>query len=641
MSLIRQLWLLLLATVLVAVAGSVLVTVGAARGYLETQLRLKNSDNAQALALALSQQGGDAALAEVLIAAQFDTGFYERIVLATPDGRVLAERRTAPRVSGAPGWFVRAVPIDSTPGVAQVSDGWRALGTLEVVSAAGFAHADLWRSSLRSAAWLALVGLLAAALAAAVLRRIRRPLQATVEQAQALVERRFVIAAEPRVPELRQLSRAMNAMVQRLQAVFGEQGAQLELLRREAQADALTGLAHRAHFMAALASLRQREDAPAHGALLLLRVRDLAGLNRELGHAATDALLCTLAQALRALPAAQAEAAQAGRLNGCDFALLVPHAEPASAAEELQRGVKAAMAAWPTASTAIGAVYWQPALAVPALLQSADAALVHAEAQASFGQAIGLAVGLAPAADAPLLGEGEWRRRLLRALEQGDAVLGSYPVVARDGRVLHLEAPLRLRLQEGGALEPAACWLPWALRAQLSARADLLAVRLALGEIARDGQARGVNLAPASLADSSFVAQLRAMLQAQPQAAGALWLEVGEQAAIEQLALLGELGRQVRPLGVRLGLEHAGERLARIASLYEAGLDYVKLDAALTLGMAHSPQRTDFVRGLVWMLHGLGMQVHAEGVREAADADALWVCGVDGQTGPWVSAQPG
>ena len=113
MSLIRQLWLLLVITVLVALLGSVLVTVGAARSYLETALRVKNSDNAQALALTLSQQGADPAIAELAIAAQFDTGFYEHIRLVGPDGRTLVERRAAPRAPAVPAWFARLAPSRS------------------------------------------------------------------------------------------------------------------------------------------------------------------------------------------------------------------------------------------------------------------------------------------------------------------------------------------------------------------------------------------------------------------------------------------------------------------------------------------------------------------------------------------------
>ena len=634
MSLIRQLWLLLLATVVAGVVGSTLVTVSAARDTLETQLRLKNSDNAQALALTLSQQHGDAALLELALSAQFDTGFYDRIALRGADGKTLVERRAEPRPSEAPAWFVRALPIASPPGVAQVSDGWKPIGSLEVVSASAFVYGDLWRGSLRSAGWLALVGVLTGLLAALVLGRIRTPLQDTVEQARALVERRFVMLREPKVPELRQLSQAMNTMVERLQTVFGEQGAQLEALRRQAQVDPLTGLAHRGHFMNRLAAaLGRRDDTTSTGALLLLRVRDLAGLNRVLGHAQTDALLRKIAEALSARCEAQ-PLAQAGRLNGSDFAVLVAGADAATLGAELGAALRDARAGVSQAQIAIGAVGWQAGSEVGPLLQRADAALVRAETQDGHGLAVE-----APTDAPPALGEEAWRARLLQALARGDAELVAYPLLDRAGSLLHLECPLRLRLDAGAAPQTAAHWLPWAQRTGLTAEADRTAVTLALAQCRADGKPRGVNLAPDSLADGGFVASLRALLLSQPDAARLLSLEVAERAAVERLPLVRELARQLQPLGVKLGLEHAGERLARIDRLYEAGLDYVKLDAAQTLGVHGDSRRQDFVRSLVSMLHGLGMQVHAEGVRSAEDAQTLWDCGIDGQTGPWISSR--
>ena len=99
-----------------------------------------------------------------------------------------------------------------------------------------------------------------------------------------------------------------------------------------------------------------------------------------------------------------------------------------------------------------------------------------------------------------------------------------------------------------------------------------------------------------------------------------------------------EVGRLLRPLGVRFGLEHAGERLGQIDRLYELGLDYIKLDASLAVGVAGSGAARDFVRTTAALLHALSVQVHAEGVRDAADAEALWGCGIDAITGPWASA---
>ena len=638
MSLIRQLWLLLLGTMAIALIGSAAVNAGAARGYLQTQLRLKNSDNAQALALSLSHSQGDPALLELAIAAQFDTGSYESIRLTAPDGKTLVNRQATPMPADAPQWFVRLLPIQADPGVAQVSDGWRPVGTLALASATSFAHAHLWQGTVRSTGWLLFAGAVAGVLAALVLRRIQAPLDATVAQAQALTERRFVTVSEPQVPELRQVSRAMNTLVQRLQAVFGEQGAQLEALRLQAQTDGLTGVANRAHFMANLEALGRRDSAPAQATLLLLRVRSLALLNQTMGHAAVNALLQALAQALQAAPHA---VQPAGRLNGSDFALLL--AGPDGEAPRQLAAVRAALAPWPAASVAVGGAGWVPAVGLAELMQAADAALVRAEAQPGFALSVD-----APRVGAmtPPLGEADWRQRLNTALRHGAAgaagaaSLGAFAVVARDGALLHLECPLRLQLVEAGPLEPAARWLPWALRCGLSTPVDGLALALALARSEADGLPRCVNLAPDSLRDSGFVASLRTQLLAQPRAASLLWLELAEPAATGQLDHVRELGRQLRPLGVKLGIEHAGASLAGIARLYEAGLDYVKLEAALSMGIATDPSRASFVRGLVGTLKSLGMQVMAEGVVEAADAQALWVCGVDGITGPVVPSLP-
>ena len=140
-----------------------------------------------------------------------------------------------------------------------MSDGWRPIGRLQLWSQADWALDALWTGCLRMAGWLTALGLMAAAIAALAVRAWRRPLEATVAQAQALEERRFVIADEPRVPELRRLTRSMNSLVRRLQAVFEHQAATLEELRLQAHTDAVTGLTQRRHFVGAA---EQRAAAP-------------------------------------------------------------------------------------------------------------------------------------------------------------------------------------------------------------------------------------------------------------------------------------------------------------------------------------------------------------------------------------------
>jgi diguanylate cyclase (GGDEF)-like protein len=428
----------------------------------------------------------------------------------------------------------------------------------------------------------------------------------------------------------------MNSMVSRLKLVFEGQATQVETLRRQANCDRLTGLSNRSHFMGQLAAVLQREDGSAEGGLVLLRVLDLAELNRALGHEVTDRLICAIAQALQAYTV-RVDGCFVGRLNGSDFALCLPVGGLAEeTARALAEGLRAVLPAFgKQAAVAAGAVELSRGTPQAELMSMADMALARAEARGAFS------VETAGEAGGSLmrLGEGGWRRRLHEALIEGRVAMVEFPVRDMAGRLLHLECPLRVQIDPDGALEPAARWLPLAARARLTAALDERALSLVLAAIALDGQARAVNLAVGSLADSGFAARLRAQLLQAPRAARQVWLEVPEIAAAEHFELVRELGRQLRPTGARFGLEHAGERLGRIERLFELGLDYVKLDAAITHGVGADGSRAGFVTGLAAMLHSLSLQVVAEGVGNQADAAALWQCGVDAQTGPWVSAQ--
>lgn len=638
MSLIRQIWLLVLVTVLMAFLGSFGVWMVSARGYLETQLRLKNADNAQSLALSLSQQKGDVPSMDLTVQAMFDTGFYKRITLKDSVGRVLFSREADPHIGRehVPQWFTDLVPVDSAPGVAQVSDGWRALGQVEVVSHAGFAHDQLWQGSLKTLSLLAGLGVLSGIIATLGVRGIRTPLNATVGQAQALMERRFITVDEPKVPELARLSRAMNAVVVRLKSQYDEQANMVEQLRQQAHCDVLTGLSHRRHFMAQLGAALDNDEGSGAGVLYLVRIVDLGGINRLLGHRLTDNLLQRLAVILAEVSSGVSDKAT-GRLNGGDFAICltasdVPLPQPEYYAEAIRRAFAEQAL---TASVVVGATNWHRGMPMQQVLAAADSALARAESRGPFAvESVALVH-----AHAEVLGEDQWRRRLTAALSERRMQLMRFPVLNADGGLVHFECPARLQLDtQDGAYEPAAQWLPMALRCGLVSQIDEAAVTLALEQIAVDGQPRGVNLSPASLTDSGFIPRLRSLLLTKADASHRLWLEVAESAAVDHFELVRELCKQLRPLGAKVGLEHAGERLTRIEFLFEAGLDYVKLDASVAQGVAQDAARAAFVSGTVSMLHGLGLQVYAEGVADVQDIAVLHQSGVDGVTGPAVKS---
>jgi EAL domain-containing protein (putative c-di-GMP-specific phosphodiesterase class I)/GGDEF domain-containing protein len=635
MSLMRQIAWLVLGVVLAALVGAVGLSAVSTQQLMRTQLQLKNADNAQSLALALSQQQGDAELIKLLVSAQFDTGAYEFVRWRAANGDTLYERGEAPRPGRAPAWFRSLFPMDAAPGVAQVSSGWQALGTVELKSHASYAHDALWLSTRRLVAWLLIVGIAAAVIAWAGLRRIRRPLDAAVAQAEGVLSGSYGQVTEPRVPELQRLIRAMNAMVQRVRDLFEAQAGQLLVLREQVHHDPLTGVSTRRHFLAELDAALQRDDGPVIAGLVLVRLRDIPGLNARLGRPVVDDVLLTIVSALQVYPES-VPGCRVGRLNGGDFALWLPaEGVAAETAHALADALRASVPAYGAGvQVALGAIELPRERPSSVWLGEADAALARAEHQSEARGGFVVEIVAEPGLGREQ-GEALWRAQLQEAVSQQRGRLVEYPVKDRAGRLLHLECPLQLHLD--GHDVPAATWLPLAVRARLTASVDLLAVQLALKAIAADGQARCINVAPSSLPDAAFLPQLRELLAQWPQAARALLLDLTEAAATEHFDRLLELGQQLRPLGVKLGLEHAGAGLAQVERLYQAGLDYVKLDASVLLGVAGEAGRAAFVRGMVIMLRSLALKVYGEGVVDEMDAQALWDCELDGITGPWVT----
>jgi len=632
MTLIRQVWLMLFGILLFALVGSLATHALLARQSLRAQLQARNEDDAMILALVLSRQQGDAARMQLVAAAQDRSRPYRRQRLLREDGSLIFELVQPERPTAAPRWFVQLLPLRVEPGRAEVSDGGRPVGRLQIWSQADWAHDALWTGCLRMAGWLVALGGIAGAMAAVAMRAWRRPLDATVAHARALQEPRFLIADEPRPPELRLLTRTMNSLVRRLQGVFEHQAATLEAMRQQAQADAVTGLTQRRHFVAQLDNALRAETHRGAG-LLLVRLRQLDAMNRRIGHEATDRLLAALAQVLQSYPR-HVQGALTGRLNGADFALYLPASGMAEeSARSLLQALRAALSTVDReADLAIGGAELPQPCNAAAALSLADGALAQAESAGAF------ALCMAPTAPVGerSRGEGEWQARLAAALRFGRVRLIEFEVRDARGDLLHLDCPMHLQLDTDGAYEPATRWLAMAVRCRLVDQADLGALELALQAIARDGRPRCINVAAASLATDGFVAEVQHRLDAAPTAAAKLWIDVAEGAAL-QPRRLRDVVAAWRRQGVRVGLEHAGARLRELSRLHALGVDYVKIDGAFVQGVASQPDVRELARGLVTLVRGMQVQILAEAVRDEADLAALWELGFDGATGPALS----
>jgi diguanylate cyclase (GGDEF)-like protein len=643
MTMTRRFALLIAAILLPALAGSLWLHTLAARDALQVQLEVLSQDAATALALSMSQQGGDAAAMQAVAAAQFDLGHYRSLRFVDSEGRPVFERTQAASVAAAPAWFIRLLPLRAPMGQAPVSSGWQQLGLLQVESQAAWAHAALWSACARTGGLLALLAAAAMALATWLLRGWERPLRAAVAQAQAIAQGRFQVADEPAMPELRALTRSMNAMAAQLRHVFEQQAGEVAALQRQAQTDVVTELPLRRHFVGRLTD-RLADPAAAGSALLLVRLLRLETLNERLGFDATDRLLAATAEILQTY-VQRVPGAAAGRLNGSDFGLLLP---AAGVAGETAESLSAAIGASPITRAAaarfcVGGVDALRGQSAGAALAAADAALAQAEASERP------VVVTADDRGVDIAGARAWRARMEAALDAGRTRLAELPVVDRDGHLIHLECPLRVRLAAAESApsealqddyRPAREWLAQAMRARLMPRVDLVALDLALEAIASDGIPRCVHVAQASLAEPGFMRTVDQRLAAAPMAAQRLAIEWVESLQPGAASLLREAAAAWRARGVRIGAEHAGASPQSLTQWQSVAIDYVKIDARHLQGAADNEAVRGYAGSLAALVHGLGLQALAEGIGDRRDLQALWALGFDGAAGAAVALTP-
>ncbi|MDX1465135.1 MAG: EAL domain-containing protein [Halomonas sp.] len=630
MSLIKQLWLIIVGLLLLAFGGSLFIGVNASRAYIEQEVLIKNADNASALALTMSQMPKDPVTLELLVSAQFDTGHYRRVELRSPEGEIIEQRVGAEAISDVPAWFMDLVRFDIPPGRAVVQDSWRQFGTLLLESQHSFAYRSLWQSTLNLVGWFGLAAAISLLLAWWIVRQIRRPLGAVVQQARQIGERRFTTVPAPRTRELREVVEAMNHLSGAVRTMLSEESKKLDQLRQQLQHDPVTGVLEREAFLSQLQIHLDSQDARASGALALVRVAHLAEINERLGRTETDALLQRVAQGLDQFGRIHGGGIT-GRLNGSDFALLLPGVvdlEPLR--HDLQRRLAAMRERTEMPLGLPGALIdYAQGDRRGMLLASLDGALSAAEARSDEG----MMIAEGPQRLSLFTSHDEWRRALQVAMAKG-VYLAHYPVLDSTGELLHFECPSRLRLASDW--QPAGVFMPWISRLGLDSQLDLAVIDEAIRDITQRGKPLGINLSAASIRDVHFVVELQSRLKARPDVAKLLWLELPEAMAIHDLTSFRSLCQALQPLGCRIGLEHVGASFTRIADLQDLGLAYLKLDRTLVRGIDRGAEQQTILRGMATLCHSLGILAIGEGVEHREEARVLFELGLDGATGPGI-----
>lgn len=396
----------------------------------------------------------------------------------------------------------------------------------------------------------------------------------------------------------------------------------LDRLRFDAYHDALTGLANRRRFQAAVEAGIQVRPAPGEVvAVMQFDVDSLREVNETLGHESGDRLLIEVGKRLRERAP---DGALVARLGGDEFAVLLraegPDAAQASALSmqyalvEPMRLDKFTL----DVGASVGIAFFpEHGGDAATLMQRADVASFAAKHNPRSIQVY------LPAMEQRSLHRISLVSELRRAIDDDELTLYYQPKVAiAERRVIGMECLLRWEHPEHGLISPDE-FIPVAEHTGLVGALTRHVLDKAITQgVAwhRAGRTIGisVNLSPRNLVDPDLPDELAAMLAEAELPADFLTLEITETAMANEVDPRADRPlpglKRLHELGVRLAVDDFGTGYSALSYLRNLPIQEVKIDKTFVLGMATEPADLAIVRAVVDLGRHLGITVVAEGV---------------------------
>ena len=412
--------------------------------FIEDQLYTNAENTASSLGLAISKtsSGKDLAMAETMINAVFDSGLYEAIVFTDLNGKVLYQRRMPTAIGDVPSWFVSRIELP--PAVAKVPVGreWMLVGRLSVEGHRGHAYAQMYDAFKEVLSSFALLSLLAMAGVYILLKIVLRSLQKVREQAEAVIENRFIVHSKlPRTREFRDVVLAMNSLVVKVREIFRHEAEAIARYNRLLYEDQETGFYNRHYFRIKMEEFLEDSDRFSSGYVLAVQIETYDTLHKDLGANEMHRLVLRLRDVILSQTKSVADTIRC-RTRESDMMLIFPGFDASGAQAVSEKVLSACRKTECPVNCAL--VGYRAQARLSKIMAMVDNALMLAAAQEEKQ----VACYIDEERDiVPALGHDAWMQQIREAMRQERFIVMFQPVQDREGHTVQEGLLLGLRFE--------------------------------------------------------------------------------------------------------------------------------------------------------------------------------------------------
>ncbi|NJR55701.1 MAG: EAL domain-containing protein [Acaryochloris sp. CRU_2_0] len=404
-----------------------------------------------------------------------------------------------------------------------------------------------------------------------------------------------------------------------------------EQLVHDALHDALTRLPNRVLFIDRLAqAIKQNQRHPQDQfAILFLDLDRFKMINDSLGHMIGDRLLIEVAHRLQEC---LREEDTVARLGGDEFVILLNTMQTLDhvllTAERIQKQLKLGFSIEGHeifTGTSIGIALSSPEYQHPEeLLRDADTAMYRAKNLGKNRYEI-----FSSSMRSQVLALSQLENDLRRAIERQEFQLFYQPIVSLDNHnLVALEALVRWQHPEQGLILPSK-FVPMAEEAGLIIPLGWWVLTAACRQMHRWQQHSiaanlqlNVNISSRQFSQPNFVSKIHKILKESNLPFANLKLEITEGVLMDHASDVGDKLDALKNLGIKLGIDDFGTGYSSLNYLNAFPVDTLKIDRSFVAHM-DSENGFEIVKTIVTLAHNLHMDVVAEGVESAQQAEEL------------------